>query len=79
VYTLIYTCCLGLLCLVGEILNLRKLLIPVILAGLAGIFFVNYMDWQAAGPVMIAGMDVSHMMQVDHFAVAFNSIFRQFL
>ena len=42
VYTLIYTCCLGLLCLVAEILNLRKLLVPVILAGLAAIFFVNY-------------------------------------
>jgi len=74
VYTLIYTCCLGLLCLVVEILNLRKLLIPVILAGLAAIFFVNYMDWHHVGPIMIGGMDMSHMMQVDHFTVAFNGL-----
>ena len=73
-YTLIYTCGLGLLCLVAEILNLRKLLIPVILAGLAAIFFVNYMDWQMTGPVILAGIDMSHMLQVDHFAVAFNAI-----
>lgn len=73
-YTLIYTCCLGLLCLVGEILNLRKLLIPVVIAGLAAIFFVNYLDWQHAGPVVIGGLDMSHMMQVDHFTVAFNAL-----
>ena len=74
VYTLIYTCCLGLLCLVAEILNLRKLLIPVILAGLAAIFCVNYMDWQHVGPIMIGGMDMAHMMQVDKFTVAFNGL-----
>jgi NADH-quinone oxidoreductase subunit N len=74
VYTLIYTCCLGLLCLVVEILNLRKLLIPMILAGLAAIFCVNFMDWQHVGPIMIGGMDMAHMMQVDQFTVAFNAI-----
>jgi len=74
VYTLIYTCCLGLLCLVAEILNVRKLLIPVILAGLAAIFFVNFMDWQHVGPIMIGGMDMAHMMKVDQFTVAFNAI-----
>jgi NADH-quinone oxidoreductase subunit N len=63
-----------LLCLVAEILNARKLLIPMILAGLAAIFFVNFMDWQHVGPVMIGGLDMSHMMQVDRFAVAFNAI-----
>ncbi|HEY3387865.1 MAG TPA: NADH-quinone oxidoreductase subunit N [Saprospiraceae bacterium] len=73
-YTLIYTCCLGLLCLVAEILNVRKLLIPMILAGLVGIFFVNFMDWQHIGPIMIGGMDMAHMIQVDKYTVAFNAI-----
>jgi len=74
VYTLISTCCLGLLCLVAEIFNLRKLMIPVIIAGLAAIFFVNYMDWQHTGPIIIGGMDMSHMIVVDHFTVAFNGL-----
>ncbi len=73
-YTLIYTCCLGLLCLVGEILNLRKLLIPMILAGLAAIFVVNCMEWDAAGPVIIGGMDMSHMMRVDSYSIAFSGL-----
>ena len=72
--TLIYTCCLGLLCLVAEILNLRKMLVPVIIAGLAAIFLVNYMDWQHTGPVVLSGLDMSRMMQVDHFSVAFNGV-----
>lgn len=72
-YTLIYTCCLGLLCLVVEILNLRKILVPVILAGLAAIFYVNYMDWQAVEPIVWGGIDMSRMLKVDHFTVAFNS------
>ncbi|MEO5907543.1 MAG: NADH-quinone oxidoreductase subunit N [Saprospiraceae bacterium] len=73
-YTLIYTCCLGLLCLVGEILNLRKLLIPLVLLGLAAIFFVNYLDWQSAVPVIIGGLDMSAMMRVDHFSIAFSGL-----
>jgi NADH-quinone oxidoreductase subunit N len=74
VTTLIYTCCLGLLCMGVEIANLRKLLVPVVLTGLAVIFFINYQDWQHAGPVVISGIDVSHMIRVDHFSVAFNAI-----
>ena len=73
-YTLIYTCCLGLACLAVEILNLRKLLIPLIIAGLAAIFYVNYMDWQTAAPVIIGGLDMSTMMRVDNFTVAFSGL-----
>lgn len=73
-YTLIYTCCLGLLCLVVEILNLRKLLVPMVVAGLAAIFYVNFQEWQHVGPVVLSGIDMSHMMLVDHFSVAFNAI-----
>jgi NADH-quinone oxidoreductase subunit N len=59
---------------VAEIFNLRKLMVPVIIAGLAAIFCVNYMDWQHTGPIIIGGMDMSHMMVVDHFTVAFNAL-----
>ncbi len=72
--TLIYTSCLGLACLVVEVLNLRKLLLPLILLGLAGIFFINYLDWSSTGPVVIGGLDMSHMMRVDHFSVAFSGL-----
>ncbi len=73
-YTLIYTCCLGLFCLAAEILNLRKILVPVIIAGLAVIFYVNYLDWQQTAPVIIGGMDMSHMMRIDPFSVAFSGL-----
>lgn len=73
-YTLIYTCCLGLACLVVEVLNLRKILLPLILIGLAGIFYVNYLDWHDTAPVIIGGIDMSTMMRVDHFSVAFSGL-----
>ena len=73
-YTLIYTCCLGLACMAMEVLNLRKLVLPVILTGLAAIFFVNYLDWQNTAPIIIGGMDMSHMMRIDNFSVAFSGL-----
>src|SRR5690606_4313629 len=48
--------------------------VPVVLTGLAAIFLLNAQDWSAAGPVAIGGMDMSHMMQIDHYAVAFNGL-----
>src|SRR4030095_10633726 len=73
-YTLIYTCCLGMFCLAAEILNLRKIMVPAIIAGLGAIFYINSLDWTAAGPVIISGLDMSHMMHVDHFSVAFGGL-----
>ena len=73
-YTLIYTCCLGLACLAVEILNLRRILLPMILIGLAGIFYINFQDWDVSAPVIIGGMDMSHMMRIDNFSVAFNGL-----
>ncbi len=73
-YTLIFTCSLGLACLMAEILNLRKFLLPMILIGLVGIFLVNFMDWQNAAPVIIGGLDMSHMMRVDNYSVAFSGL-----
>ncbi len=71
---LIYTCCLGLFCLVAEILNLRKILVPVIIAGLAAIFFVNVLEWAQTAPIILGGMDMSRMMRIDHFSVAFSGL-----
>lgn len=73
-FTLIYTCCLGLACLAVELLNLRKLLLPMILIGLAGIFYINFADWADAAPVVIGGLDMSHMMRIDQFTVAFSGL-----
>ena len=47
--TLIYTSCLGLFCLLAEILNLRKLLIPAVVIAITAIFGVNYMEWNQGG------------------------------
>lgn len=73
-YTLIYTCCLGLACLALEVINLRRWILPCIVLGLAAIFYVNYMDWDVADPVVIGGMDMSHMMRVDAYSVAFSGL-----
>lgn len=73
-YTLIYTCCLGLACLALEVINFRRWILPCIVLGLVGIFYVNYMDWNTASPVIIGGMDMSHMMRVDSYSVAFSGL-----
>jgi NADH-quinone oxidoreductase subunit N len=57
-----------------EVMNLRKLLLPMILIGLAGIFCVNYLDWSAASPVIVGGLDMSHMIRIDNYAVAFSGL-----
>jgi NADH-quinone oxidoreductase subunit N len=74
VYTLIYTTSLGLFCLLAEILNLRKIMVPVILLGLAAIFYINFQEWHQAVPVVLGGIDMSHMMRVDHFSIAFSGL-----
>ncbi len=61
-------------CLVAEILNLRKILVPVIVAALAVIFYVNCLDWSQSTAIMIGGMDMSRMMRIDHFSVAFSGL-----
>ena len=46
----------------------------MILVGLAGIFYINYLDWHSAAPVIIGGMDMSDMMRIDKFSVAFSGL-----
>ena len=72
--TLIYTIGLGLFCMLAEILNLRKILIPVILIGLSVIFYINLSGWDINAPVTLAGMDMMHMMRVDKYAMGFSAL-----
>jgi NADH-quinone oxidoreductase subunit N len=66
--TLIYTSCLGLFCLLAEILNLRKILIPTVVVAITAIFGVNYMEWNQGGSFY------NDMVRIDHFSVAFSSL-----
>ena len=66
--TLIYTSCLGLFCLLAEIFNLRKLLIPAVVIGITAIFGVNYMEWNQGGSFY------NDMLRIDHFSVAFSAL-----
>jgi NADH-quinone oxidoreductase subunit N len=66
--TLIYTSCLGLFCLLAEILNLRKLLIPAVVVAITLIFGVNYMEWNQGGSFY------NDMVRIDHFSVAFSAL-----
>lgn len=72
--TLIYTSVLGLLCLALEILDMRKVMVPFVLAGLAVIFCMNYIEWDSMGAVMMGGIDMSNMMDVSHYSVAFGGV-----
>ena len=72
--TLLFTSVLGLACLALEIANLRKILVPVVILGLIGILGVNYVEWFHPGEVILGGVDMRHMMGMDHYSVAFNGI-----
>lgn len=72
--TLLYTSVLGLLCLALEMLDLRKVLVPFVLAGLAVIFCINYMEWDHHGDVVLSGINMANMVSVTHFSVAFSGV-----
>ncbi len=66
--TLIYTSALGVLCMLAEMLNLRKFIIPVAVIGLLSIFGLNLTDW-----------NVNHgfyhnMVMIDNFSVGFSAL-----
>src|SRR5690349_11795322 len=50
------------------------MMVPVILLGLAAIFYINFQEWHQAVPVVLGGIDMSHMMRVDHFSIAFSGL-----
>jgi NADH-quinone oxidoreductase subunit N len=53
---------------------MRKVMVPFVLAGLAVIFCMNYMEWDSMGAVMMGGIDMSNMMDVSHYSVAFGGV-----
>ncbi len=66
--TLEYTSLLGILCMLAEMFNLRKLVVPLCVVGLCIIFGVNLMDW---------GLNQGYfhnMVVTDNFAVAFSGL-----
>ena len=66
--TLIYVSCLGFFCMIAEILNQRKLIIPVLVLALAVIFGLNLSDWNHGQTYF------NNMVQVDNFSVAFSGL-----
>src|SRR5688572_7711522 len=63
--TLLILALTGVLCLLSEILSLRKMVRPVVVAGLAAAFGVNFFDWNTNASFY------NNMMLVDNYAVAF--------
>lgn len=59
---------LGVIAMLAEIFNFKKLLFPLVIVGLVTTFILNVFDWNIN--TLYFGM-----MQVDHFAVAFSSVF----
>ncbi|MBK7149157.1 MAG: NADH-quinone oxidoreductase subunit N [Bacteroidetes bacterium] len=66
--TLIYTSALGFICMIVEMLNMSRYIVPVAVTGLAVIFGLNILDW---------GLAESHfngMLVTDNFSVAFSGL-----
>lgn len=65
---LIYTSCLGLVCMIAEMANVRKLIFPLVMAGLVALFGVTVAEW---------GQNQSfyhNMVVTDNFSVAFTAL-----
>ena len=67
--TLILITILGLLCLLAEIFNARKAIVPVTILGLLGVLVYNVSSYNPFGTFY------NNMMVVDKFSVAFSSLF----
>jgi NADH-quinone oxidoreductase subunit N len=61
---------LGILAMLAEIFKFKKLLLPVVLVGIAGAFVLNYMEWDSA--LSISYFD--NMIGFDKPAIAFSGI-----
>lgn len=67
--TVIYTSALAFVCMAAEMLNLRRFIVPLAVAGLLAIFGLNVLDW---------GVIESHynnMIVTDNYSVAFSGLF----
>ncbi|MDB5283331.1 MAG: hypothetical protein JWO06_2406, partial [Bacteroidota bacterium] len=66
--TLVYTSTLGLVCMLAEMFNLRRFVIPLCVIGLAAIFGVNLMSWN------LNQSFYDGMITIDNFSVAFSGL-----
>jgi len=66
--TLVYTAALGFICMIVEMLNLRKLVWPAAVVGLAVIFGLNILDWGTNQGFY------HNMIMIDNFGVAFSGL-----
>ncbi|NDW19230.1 NADH-quinone oxidoreductase subunit N [Dysgonomonas sp. 216] len=71
--TLIAISGLGIICLLLEILNLRKILIPVTLLGLIAILVFAFVEFRIGEPLM--GADKYNMVATSSFSQAFSILF----
>lgn len=69
---LIYTSALGIICLLAEIFNLRKLIIPIAIAGLLVILGTITLDWNADNSVREAAL--YNMLRADSFSLTFSGL-----
>lgn len=67
--TLIYTSALAFICMLTEMLNLRKFILPVAIVGLAVIFGFNFLEWGSVQSYY------SNMVVTDNFSTAFSGLF----
>lgn len=72
--TLLYTSLLGLCCMLAEVLNLRKLLVPLVIIGLSFIFWVNFQEWNTPSDLTIGPVSLANMVMFDHFSIAFSGL-----
>ena len=69
--TLIAISGLGVFCLIAEIFNLRKLLVPIAIIGLLAILGLTISDFNTPNAIS----NYNNMIVVDKFSVAFSSLF----
>lgn len=69
---LIYTSALGIACLLAEIFNLRKLIIPVAIAGLLVILGLTINDWNSDNTAREAAL--YNMLRADGFSLSFSAL-----
>lgn len=66
--TLVYTSALGLLCMLAEMFNLRKFILPLAVAGLLAIFGLNAMSWGVNQGFY------QNMVVIDNYSVVFSGL-----
>lgn len=66
--TIVYTSALGLVCMLAEMVNLRKFILPLAVVGLLGIFGLNVYDWGTEQGFY------HNMLYISNFSIAFSGL-----